>query len=271
MKPSTSPAFLRIAAAAAFTLASLFGTSAHAIGVDEVVQKASATAYYKGKNGRARVQMQILDAQNRARSREFTILRMDINDQDNGNQKFFVYFHQPADVAQSVFLAWKNVDKEDDRWLYLPGLDLVKRIAASDARTSFMGSHFFYEDVSGRLPTLDEHVLESDTDPYYVVVSTPRQPDTVEFARYRNWIHKASFLPVKTEFLDAKGNVYRTYEALKVENIQGNPTVTEARMSDTRIGGSTTLRYSGVAYDQGLEEELFTERYLRNPPRRVLR
>lgn len=250
--------------------ATLIGLT-HAMPVEEVVQKASETAYYQGKDGRARVQMQILDAQNRERTREFSILRMDVNDQPNGDQKFFVYFHQPADVAKSVFLAWKNVTKEDDRWLYLPSLDLVKRIAASDARTSFMGSHFFYEDVSGRLPTRDTHVLESDADPYFVVLSTPKEPSTVEFAQYRNWIHKATFLPIKTEFLDAQGKVYRTYEALKVETIQGYPTVTEARMSDTRIGGSTTLRYTGVSYDLGLDEELFTERYLRNPPRKVLR
>jgi outer membrane lipoprotein-sorting protein len=262
---------LSVAIAVAALAMSLTSWRSHATEVMDVVLKASAVAYYQGANGKARVVMRIVDAQARERTREFTILRYDVNDQDNGDQKFYVYFHQPADVSKSVFLAWKHVGTEDDRWLYLPALDLVKRISASDARTSFMGSHFYYEDVSGRLPTLDNHVLEEESGPYYVVASTPKNTAAVEFSQYRNWIHKGSHLPVKTEFMDAGGEVYRTYEALKVEVIQGNPTVVEAKMSDTRIGGHTSLTYSGVAYDQDLQEDLFSERYLRSPPRKVLR
>ncbi len=28
-----------------------------------------------------------------------------------------------------TLLVWKHQDRDDDRWLYLPALDLVKRIA----------------------------------------------------------------------------------------------------------------------------------------------
>jgi hypothetical protein len=41
-------------------------------------------------------------------------------------------------------------------------------------------------------------------------------------------------------------------------------------MSDSRIGGYSLLEYSGVVYNQGLGEELFSERYLRRPPRKAL-
>ncbi|MCB1672931.1 MAG: outer membrane lipoprotein-sorting protein, partial [Pseudomonadales bacterium] len=182
-----------------------------------------------------------------------------------------VYFNRPADVNQTAFLVWKKLQGEDDRWLYLPALDLVKRIAASDERTSFVGSHFFYEDVSGRVPEEDSHRLVEETDNYYVVESTPKEPGLVEFASYKNWIHKQSFIPVRTEFYDAGGQAYRTYEAQQVESINGYQTVTRSRMSDTRIGGETTMGYSEVEYDLGLSDDLFTERYLRNPPRRYLR
>ena len=62
-----------------------------------------------------------------------------------GEQKFYVYFHQPADVSKMTFLVWKHLDKDDDRWMYLPKIDLVKRIAGSEKRTSFVGSDYFYE------------------------------------------------------------------------------------------------------------------------------
>jgi len=252
-------------------LAVLSPASAQTPDVQAIVDRASATAYYQGEDGKARVEMAITDAQGRERTRRFTILRKDIDDEDNGEQRFYVHFSRPADINGTVFLVWKQVARDDDRWLYLPALDLVKRIAASDERTSFVGSHFFYEDVSGRGPREDDHALVETTDTYYVVDSTPKDPQAVEFSRYRNYIHKESFIPVKTEYFDQGGEVYRTYQALEVETIEGYPTVVKSAMADQRIGGSTVLDYSAVDYDLGLPEDIFAERYLRSPPRQYLR
>ncbi len=239
--------------------------------VQEIVNKASAAAYYQGTNGRATVHMSIKDAQGRERTRDFVILRKNIDDVDNGEQRFYVFFKRPADVNKTSFLVWKHADAEDDRWLYLPALDLVKRIAPSDERTSFVGSHFFYEDVSGRGPEEDTHVLEEETADYFIVRSTPKAPSAVEFARYKNWIHKSTFIPVQTQYYDAAGEVFRTYAAVSVETIDGHSTVVQSSMTDTRIGGTTHMQYSDVAYDVDLPNDIFTERYLRNPPLRHIR
>jgi outer membrane lipoprotein-sorting protein len=250
------------------------GTPAFAQGapaVQDIVNKASATAYYQGQDGKAKVKMEIKDEQGRTRSREFTILRTDVGDVDNGDQKFYVLFDLPADVKGTAFMVWKHMEADDDRWLYLPALDLVKRIAASDERTSFVGSHFFYEDVSGRGPAEDTHELVEVTDDYYIVESTPKNTGAVEFSKFRNYIHKESFIPVKTEYFDEQGNIYRTYTAQAVDVIEGHPTVTKSEMTDANMGGSTTLTYETVEYDVGLPDDVFSERYLRTPPRRYMR
>jgi len=85
------------------------------------------------------------------------------------------------------------------------------------------------------------------------------------------WIHKTTFLPVKIEYYDAQGEKYREYTALKVDDVQGHPTVTKAEMKDLRTGSTTVLEYSKVEYDVGLSADLFTERYLRTPPRDQLK
>lgn len=254
-----------------FMMVTFLPGTASAISVAEVVAKANHAAYYQGRDGKAKVQMSITDAQGRERHREFVILRYDVDDQKDTEQKMYVYFNRPADVNKTVFMVWKHPGKDDDRWLYLPALDLVKRIAASDERTSFVGSHFFYEDVSGRNPEEDNHELLEETKNYYVLKSTPKEKDNVEFAYYKNWIHKTTFIPVKTEFYDKNEKLYRTYEALKVETIDDFPTVTQSRMSDTHIGGQTTMTYRSVKYNIGLPGNIFTERYLRNAPRKYLR
>ncbi|TQV74155.1 outer membrane lipoprotein-sorting protein [Exilibacterium tricleocarpae] len=244
---------------------------AGAVAVQDIVDRANRAAYYQAADGKAKVHMQIVDSRGRERNRHFVILRKDVDDANDGEQKLYVYFHSPADVNKTVFMVWKYVDRDDDRWMYLPALDLVKRIAASDERTSFMGSHFFYEDVSGRTPAEDSHQLLEETDDYFVLQSTPKEAEKVEFSRYKNWIHKSTFIPVKTEFYDSAGKVYRTYEALRVEVIEGFATVTQSKMSDTRIGGYTTLSYSNVDYNLDIPEAIFSERYLRSAPRKYLR
>lgn len=237
--------------------------------VDEIVAKANHMSYYQGQDGRSRVEMTITDQQGRTRNKSLTILRKNMDDKDR-EQRFYVYFHRPADERGTVFLVWKHVGSDDDRWLYLPALDVTKRIAASDERTSFVGSHFFYEDVSGRGIQEDEHELLRTTDNYYVVKNTPKKPEAVEFEHYLTYIHKQSFIPVRAEYYRG-GTKYRELTVLAVEEIQGFTTIVKQKMTDLTGGGHTVLEFSNVAYNLGLPDDIFTERYLRRAPREYLR
>ncbi|WP_457573470.1 outer membrane lipoprotein-sorting protein [Desulfolithobacter sp.] len=235
--------------------------------VEEIVNRANLAAYYAGDDGRAQVTMTITDSQGRVRKREFVILRKD--KEDGGEQFFYVYFKKPSDVRKMVFMVHKHIDRDDDRWLYLPALDLVKRIAASDKRTSFVGSNFLYEDVSGRGLDEDVHELIETTDRFYVVKNTPKDPGSVEFSRYTVWIDKQTFMPVKSEYLDKNGRKYRVVEALEIHDIQGYPTVTRSRAADLTSGSETVAEFRRIQYNIGLKDRIFTERYLRRPPREV--
>ncbi|MBN2233308.1 MAG: outer membrane lipoprotein-sorting protein [Deltaproteobacteria bacterium] len=243
------------------------GAATEHLGVDEIVGRANLAAYYAGDDGRATVKMTITDALGRTRNRKFVMLRKDVA--DGGEQLFYVYFEEPADVRKMVYLVHKHIDGDDDRWLYLPALDLVKRIAASDKRTSFVGSHFLYEDVSGRAITEDTHELVETTDRHYVLKNIPKDPGSVEFSSYTVWVDRKNFMPLKAEYLDREGQAYRIVEAVKVENVGGHPTVTVSRVRDLAGGGETVSEFSDVRYDIGLNERIFTERYLRRPPREV--
>jgi Outer membrane lipoprotein-sorting protein len=244
-------------------------SSAFAQNVQEIVKKAIHASYYQGKDAKATVDMKIIDKQGRERTRNITLLRKNMDDKD-GNQKYYAYFNKPADVKKMVFMAWKNVKGSDDRWLYLRSLDLVKRIAASDDRTSFVGSHFFYEDVSGRNITEDVHSLISQDDKYYVIKSVPKNSKTTEFAYMKNWIDKKTFIPMKAEYYKTNEKIYREYSVKKVEVINGFSTVIDAEMKDNLTGGKTVLHYSFIKYNIGLPDNIFSERYLRRPPFKYL-
>jgi hypothetical protein len=210
--------------------------------------------------------MTIRDGKGGTRVREFAILRLN---GEGGDQKFYVYFKAPADVRKMAYLVWKKAGGDDDRWLWLPALNLEKRIAPGDKRTSFVGSDFLYEDVSGRGTEEDVHELVETTDGAYRIKSTPKDADAVEFSFYEVWIDATTFLPQKAQYYDKQGKLYRTVVAETVEAIQGFPTVTRSVASDLESGSRTLNEFSNVKYDIGLEDRIFTERFLRRPPREV--
>jgi hypothetical protein len=259
-------------ALSALGLLTLFPGTAQATdapAVEEIVRQANLAAFYAGDDGRAETRMTIVDRQGREQVRQFTILRRDVT--EGGDQQFLVLFSYPADVRKTVFMVHKHVEgADDDRWLYLPDLDLVKRIAAGDKRTSFAGSHFLYEDVSGRELDEDEHTLVEITDTHYVVRNLPKNPGSVEFAEYTVWIDKGNMMPVRTEYKGANGEVFRRVEALEIQEIDGHPTATKMKVSDLQREAHTINEMRFIRYDIGLPEEIFSERSLRNPPRQWL-
>ena len=238
--------------------------------VQTIVNKANVVAYYQGNNGKARVKMTITDKRGQRRNREFIILRQDVA--DGGDQNYFVYFQRPSDVRRMTYMVHKHaaIDKDDDRWLYMPALDVVSRIAAGDKRTSFVGSDFLYEDVSGRSLDEDTHELTETTDAVFIVKNTPKKPDSVEFSYYTVAIDRKNFVPMKMEFFDKTGKLYRTIESTEVKTIQDFPTVTKSVVRDLKTGSRTEMEFSGVKYDLKLKN-VFQERYLRRPPREAMR
>lgn len=238
---------------------------ANELTADEIVARANDASYYAGKDGSATATMALSDG----RTREFVILRK--NAEDNKEQKFYVYFNGPADVRKMAYLVWKKPGGDDDRWLFLPALNLVKRIAPGDKRTSFVGSDFYYEDVSGRSLDADVHELVETTDTQYVVKNTPKDAGSVEFAHYIVWIDKETFIPRKAEYTDRNGTLYRRVSADDMQTIQGYPTSMKQRAEDLVTGSHTEITFTKILYDIGLQDQIFTERFLRRPPREATR
>ena len=113
-------------------------------------------------------------------------------------------------------------------------------------------------------------MLVETTDEHYVLRHVPVDPQSVEFANYTTWIDRNTFLPMKIEYQNAAGTLYRRVDVLEVEDIDGHPTVTTSRVSDLVGGGKTDMQFRYIAYDIGLPEQAFTERSLRTPAREYL-
>ncbi|MBI2219118.1 MAG: outer membrane lipoprotein-sorting protein [Candidatus Rokubacteria bacterium] len=240
---------------------------------DEVMAKAHLAMFYPGEDLRARVTMRLISRNGGERVRELTMTRRDLR--DGGEQRYFIYFHRPPDVRDMTFLVWKYPGRDDDRWLYVPALKLVRRIAANDKRSSFAGSDFSYEDVSGREPEEDAHKLVREERvgerAAYVIESVPKDPASVDFSRKLSWIDTATWLPLKEEYYDRRGELSRVFTAEELKEVQGFWTVVKRVVKNVQTGHRTEAVLDGVRYDQKLAPDLFGERALRAPPAQLVR
>jgi hypothetical protein len=233
---------------------------------EEVIAKSRLVFFYSGDDMKAKVSMELVNKDGKKRIRELTMLRKDYA--EGGDQKYFMYFHKPADVKDTTFMVYKYPNKDDDRWLFIPAINLVKRIAANDKYASFVGSDFTYEDVSGRKPEEDNHALLRKENlgekSCFVIESIPKESS--EYTKRISWVDETSFLPLKEEFYDKQNELYRQFEAQEIKDINGILTVTKRVMRNIKTGHHTEAVFQEVEYDLGIEDDIFSERYLRRPP-----
>jgi outer membrane lipoprotein-sorting protein len=253
----------------------LTGLWAFGQNADEITKKAHLAAYYFGKDGRAQMLMKVYaKGAETPIKKMFYILRLNL--EEGGEQMFYTYFVKPSDIKRTTFLVHKHINKDDYRRLYIPASDKVIPIAGNRKQDPFMGSDFTYEDVSGRHFSKDNHTLVGEEKmggvDCYITESVPRKKED-KIAKMKSWIDKKTYIPMRVDFYNHDGKVYRKYEALSIQDIDGFPTVMVRVMTSPLEGTHTELIVNpkNVAYNVGLTKDIFTERSLKNPPAQYLK
>ena len=141
-------------------------------------------------------------------------------DNDAGLNRSVIVFHEPASVKNTRFLMKERSEGEADQWIYLPGLGRVRRIAASEGDSSFMGTDFTYNDMEGRDVEDDNHSLlrQETLDGYdcYVVESVPKDPSSSQYSKRIQWVAKENWIPIKVEFYDKDGELLKVLRNSKL-------------------------------------------------------
>lgn len=216
-----------------------------------------------GNTMQATLRMQITNARGATRDREIVQYSIDTAE----GEKKIMFFENPADVRGTSFMTWSWDDgRDDDQWIYLPALKRVKRIASDSKNDSFMGSDFTYDDLGDRHPSEDTHTLigEETVDglPCYVVESVPLEKNPA-YAKTITRIHKDSWVGLRKEYFDSRGELVKVLEIGKREKIDGFWVVTDMTMKDLDRGSSTRITMNAVRFDIPLNDQLFSERQMR--------
>ena len=220
-----------------------------------------------GKDSRAELRMKLFDRRDRVRERALTLTTL----RRAAGDRSLIRFTYPNDIRGTGFLVWEHPQKDDERFLYLPSLGRVRRIAGNEAQESFVGSDFSYEDIGGRefddytYALLDENASWAGPDgasrPAYRLESR-RKDTSVEFPRVVSLVLKDSFVVVQADVFNRRNERQKVYTVRRLERIEGIWTVMDSEMTNAIEKTRTELVIETIDYNVGLGESDFSRREL---------
>jgi len=181
----------------------------------------------------------------------------------------------PPDDKGKAYMIWVSADHDhqDDEWMYLPELRMVRKITHDqghrhkDKEDEFARSLLTQVNLVPRDPTLDHHTLLEDetfeAHADFVVDSVPKQiTKTFPYGKTRHWINQETFVPDRVNYYTADGHVVlvQTFKWQKVgdawvwEQVVGAKPKSEER---------TVLDVSDIRINNQLSDEVFSSRSMR--------
>jgi outer membrane lipoprotein-sorting protein len=188
-------------------------------------------------------------------------------DDAQGNERMIIVFQRPASVRGTRFLTIDKSSGDSDRWIFLPSLGKVRRIAASESGSNFMGTDFSYDDMSSmsRDAARDTHTLLREENlngaACYVVQSVPKDGN-FQYSKMVSWIDRENGVIYQVEMYDRRGALFKVMESGGVKDVQGRLTATQTTVRTVGAGTSTTVYMDIVKYDDPIPEGVFTTAYL---------
>jgi Outer membrane lipoprotein-sorting protein len=222
-----------------------------------------------GRDSRTDLTMRLFDRQGRVRERSLaiTMLRGTAGQGD----RVLIRFLAPNDIKGTGFLVWEHAKQEDERFLYLPALRRVRRIAGAETQESFVGSDLSYEDIGGR--ELDDYEYTfadrdaSWTAPDGTVYSAWRLESRVLdsqaiYPRTVSLVRKDNFVVVAADLFNRRNEREKRYEVRRLQQIGRVWTAMEVVMANDLQRTRTELVVNEARYDIGLSDRDFTRRVL---------
>jgi hypothetical protein len=255
-----------------------------------------------GRDSRGTMRMRLFDRRGRSRERAMTLSTVRGRSAPGATptapdgDRLLIRFTFPNDIRGTSFLVWEHPDADDERFLYLPSLGRVRRIAGAETQESFVGSDFTYEDIGGR--EFDEYTYAfagpstgsgqgpstgsgqgpstgsgQGTDASWTPpaggspqpawrLESRRKDANAEFPRVVSLILKGSLVVVQADIFNRRNEKQKVYTVRRVERIEGIWTVMESTMTNDLEKTRTELVVESMDYNVGLKESDFARREL---------
>ncbi|MCK4678165.1 MAG: outer membrane lipoprotein-sorting protein [Bacteroidales bacterium] len=219
--------------------------------VNEILQKVDKVLY-SAKDQQNKVTIILIDKSGSESKREADVIQ-------KGNDMRLFRFTSPASQAGIAFLSLPK----DVMYIYMPAFGKERRIASHVKNQKFAGTDFSYDDMEAKLLSskYDPELIDQDNETYTLKL-VPKPGLKTDYSKQVMKINKQDFYPVTAEYFDKGGNKVKeaTYQYEKVGNYWS---AKEILMKDIKRNHATKMIVSDVIFDQGLSDDEFTVRKLK--------
>jgi hypothetical protein len=222
-----------------------------------------------GRDSRLEMIMRLVDRQGRVRERALTLSAL--RGAGATGDRLLLRFTAPGDIKGTGFLVWEHPKGDDERFLYLPALGRVRRIAGAETQESFVGSDLSYEDIGGR--ELDEYTYalapgdgewtgpDGRRHAVWHLESSAKAADA-RYPRAISLVRKDNFVIVAADIFNRRNEREKRYEVRSLQQIQGFWTAMDVVMSNDLQRTRTELVVTRAQYNTGLTADDFSRRVL---------
>lgn len=170
---------------------------------------------------------------------------------------------EPEDAKGKALLVGEIANQPDTMWTYLPAVRRVRRIVSLESHASFFDTDFTYADL-GFIERQGSYVFHGEEDlngvKTYKIAKVSKEREY--YSRIFTWVAADSMLPLKREYYDPAGELWKVETFEKISVIEGIPTPFLVHMEDVQAGSSSEFRVSEAHYNVTLPDSLFDPAHL---------
>lgn len=218
----------------------------------------------RGKNAVSTAQMVFVSKEGHQKVRQFTLKRFT----ENNLETQIIRFIAPADIEGTGFLTIEKPGWKTEQFLFLPALRRSRRIVTSQKSHRFVNSDFTYEDMERHSVDVYNYAITGsktlDNQECHVLETTPKKETESQYNLVRSLISKQTLVPLKAEYFDKQGTHIKTYQVLKLEQVQGIWTESSVTMKDLTKGHTTHIKLENIIYNTDIDKDLISRKGLEN-------
>jgi outer membrane lipoprotein-sorting protein len=215
-----------------------------------------------------RMKLTIVDRRGGERVRELDLYE---RREPGDEQKSIVFFLAPAEVKGTGFLSFTHKGRPADQWLYLPELKRVRQITARTRNESFMGTDLSYHD----LDLIQEMISWTEADARsslradepvegtacHVIDLAPQRED-IGYKRIALWLGGEDLVPRRLELYEGESEPKKRITQGDVRTTGVIPVARRVEAATPAAGSHTVIEIAEVQFNQHLDPDLFSQRYL---------